>query len=132
MQDFHEFVQSINPVLMGALGFLAGTLVGNWIAIGRDRRREFNDAVKPMRAHIISVRDRPHAMQGLLLSGSEIDFIQHHMRPFRWRRFMRAVKDYERCHDQQAVQDETGAYSYVNPAAVSACASNVLRYLRLR
>ena len=51
-----EFLFNIikdNPVSYGAVSFLTGTLFGHWLAIGRDKRKEFNDVAIPIRHAIL-------------------------------------------------------------------------------
>jgi cbb3-type cytochrome oxidase subunit 3 len=45
--------------LIGLLTFLLGLILGNWLAIGRDKRKEFNDAAAPVRAWLLKVKDDP-------------------------------------------------------------------------
>lgn len=41
---------------------LVGYLVGNRLAIGRDKRREFNDLINPIRRELLGVRNHPTSL----------------------------------------------------------------------
>lgn len=47
MPDIIEFMKHYTP-LISILTFLAGLYIGNRQAIGRDRRKEFNEAAEPV------------------------------------------------------------------------------------
>ena len=47
MTDIIEFLKHYTP-LISILTFLAGLYIGNKQAIGRDRRKEFNEAAEPV------------------------------------------------------------------------------------
>jgi hypothetical protein len=47
----------MSEVIIGLLGVLVGTLLGNWMALGRDKRREYNKVVNPMRATLLKAED---------------------------------------------------------------------------
>lgn len=50
---------SSNTELISLLTFFIGLFVGNRFALGRDKRKEFNYAVIPIRAWLISELDEP-------------------------------------------------------------------------
>jgi hypothetical protein len=56
---FWSAIINANPVLLSGLAFFAGILLGNWIAIGRDKRNEYNQAVIPLRERLLEDVRRP-------------------------------------------------------------------------
>lgn len=42
----------MEPLAWSALSFCLGLILGHWLAIGRDNRKEFNDAAAPVRAWV--------------------------------------------------------------------------------
>lgn len=53
------------PILSGILGVLIGGFVGHRFALGRDKRKEFNDCISPLREKLI------HQMAKLSSQGYE-------------------------------------------------------------
>lgn len=59
--------------LWSALSFLAGTLLGHWLALGREHRRALNSAGQPLRAWIVRQLNRPTVDLWSLPSDGDID-----------------------------------------------------------
>lgn len=55
----HMDDQTLFILLTNFISLLAGLLIGNWLAIGRDRRNEFNAIVDPIRAMLLKERADP-------------------------------------------------------------------------
>lgn len=47
----------MSEILSGLLGVLVGGLIGHWLALGRDKRREFNEVVDPVRLSLLKARE---------------------------------------------------------------------------
>lgn len=48
----------MSEILSGLLGLLIGGLLGHWLAINRDRRREFNQVAAPAVQHLLDVEEQ--------------------------------------------------------------------------
>lgn len=70
MIEFLFYVIKDNPVSYGAISFLTGTLFGHWLAIGRDKRKEFNEISRPIRLGLLKQIE-------LLKSGRFANLISH-------------------------------------------------------
>ena len=53
------FLAELNPLLMSALGFLIGLVLGHWLTLGRDRRKEFNEIATPIRSWLLDELNKP-------------------------------------------------------------------------
>ena len=131
MEQLLEVIGEANLILLNSLSFLVGIFIGNRVAIGRDKRKEFNDAVTPVRAQLISMRDNPTPYHSIL-SGAEIDFIQHYMLPLRRWRFGNAIKRHARQRDEQMRQYADGQAFFEDGAAIARSAAEILGHLKLR
>ncbi|MBK5204325.1 MAG: hypothetical protein JJD98_02640 [Polaromonas sp.] len=101
-----------SPVL--AFGtFLLGLLIGHRFALGRDRRKEFNDAVRPIRAKLLEGLGRVNYMSYIPDAIDSHD-LKIHMSRRQWRATSAALNAYkEACGNYR--QDEIGGPSLVNP-----------------
>ena len=48
----------MDPILSGILGVLVGGFIGHRFALGRDKRKEFNDCIFPLREKLLHQIDR--------------------------------------------------------------------------
>ncbi|MEH6384309.1 MAG: hypothetical protein V7780_06855 [Colwellia sp.] len=48
----------MDPILSGILGVLVGGLIGHRLALGRDKRKEFNDCIFPLREKLLHQIDK--------------------------------------------------------------------------
>lgn len=46
-------------ILFGLATAFIGYLIGNWLAVGRDKRREFNELIADIRHDLIGIRNYP-------------------------------------------------------------------------
>lgn len=55
MSILDEKIISANAELFTSIGFLVGTLLRNWLAIGHEKRKEFNQIADPLMAAPLKV-----------------------------------------------------------------------------
>lgn len=60
LTELHNIIKS-NAELFTCLGFLIGLLLGNWLTIGQEKRKEFNEAILPIRKWILEELEGPHS-----------------------------------------------------------------------
>ena len=117
----------MTPILISLLTFFLGLLLGNWLAIGRDKRKEFNDANTPIRSWLLLEKDEPTGYRKWP-SEVEIDrFIC--LLPF-WKRqsFRRHLYDYKEQHHIQMVQDDFGFCSYTDDKEIKKILNKLFVY----
>jgi len=69
--------------LVSFLTFLLGLILGHWLALGRDKRKEFNEAVAPIRNWLLTEQNGP-SPYNKRPSLHEIDLFLHYLWP--WQR----------------------------------------------
>jgi len=50
----------MEAALVSLLTFFLGLILGHWLAIVRDKRKEFNKAVTPVRNWLLRAKDSPN------------------------------------------------------------------------
>jgi hypothetical protein len=110
--------------LLNAFTFLIGLLVGNRIAIGRDRRQESNAAIQPIRARLLVDRGLPGP--GRMPSAVEMDLLEHYLLPWRRRGLRAAIRRHNECCQEQERQTPSGELKYEDTAAIVNRIDNVL------
>ncbi|EGR9044515.1 hypothetical protein LG819_004731 [Vibrio parahaemolyticus] len=74
------------------VGMLVGGLITHNLTLGRDKRKEYNDAVRPLKAHISEAR-RSSLKNPLTLD--MIVAVEHFVSPKLYDRLMSLFKDYQ-------------------------------------
>jgi len=124
-------VDDIDPRAWASLSFLAGLLVGHRAALGRDRRKDHNDFVRPVRAELMRAAAGPNPYKGLI-SIEDQDFVQTYLWPWQKRRFRTCLAACATAHNEQAYQDRLGQVLYKDPHAVAAAIRRLIDTLPLR
>jgi len=130
--DATIFEALCSPLVVATIGFISmliGGLVGHRLTYWRDRRKEFADAVQPIRARLIKDRSHNHYS---LLSSVEIDLLNR-LLPFRKRRgFRAAVASYETSINDNTAQDSIGGMTYAKTEPIDTGFKVLLRYTHWR
>ena len=123
---------STESLLFGLATALIGYLIGNWLAIGRDKRHEYNALISPIRSELLGVRNNP----GSNLTGAwEITFaLICEKLPF-WKRkgFNRAVESYNKSKSSENINrniDDMGGWSYKDTEWIVHAVNDLLKYLK--
>lgn len=117
----------MNSILLSLLTFLIGVLVGNRMSIDRDKRKEFNEAAKPIRAWLLSevtqpspYRHHPNVVQ--------IDTFVSYL-PFWKRRGFRKAYKRQDCARQEALEkDSMGSVFYKDDSYIRESLNALLPY----
>lgn len=111
---------------------LIGLLVGNWQAIGRDKRKEFNAIAERITIVLLKAREQlsPYAEWP---DKMDIHFFREALPSLRRRRFDAVLRTYKQVHDDvKSTEDEYGSTSYKNTNLVANCIDRLLRLTRQR
>lgn len=114
-------------LIINVLTFLLGMIVGHWLAVHRDRRREFNEAVQPIRKWLLSETERPSAYNQRP-SRIEFDTFMSCLPWWKRRGFRAALERQERARKAVETRDSLGGVDYGDADAIRAALRVCLRY----
>jgi hypothetical protein len=114
-----QYIRNIvneNAELFTALGFFIGLGLGHWLALGRDKRREFNDAALPIREWLFRQIKNPSPMCRSP-KDIEIDTFVQYLPAWKRKNFMNAYEKQQQKSDKAIYRDSVGGvlYSEVDP-----------------
>lgn len=120
-----------SDLLINFLTFLLGLLLGNWLAIGRDRRREFNEAAQPLREWLLSEIDSPSAYRERP-SPIEIDTFVSCLSWWRRGRFRAALERQDQVRRAAEKQSSYGEVQYSDDSPIKAALRDCLSFTERR
>ena len=131
--DLSEIATKYAAVL-SVLTFLVGLLIGNWQAIGRDKRLEFNSMTN---AKYVDLVDQIKSIEHGRLSRGVGDFllVEPHIRFYRRESFRRAFREYEAAHHGISIPDDTNGSASLDPVKLKhlgSCAKRLVKFLQPR
>ncbi len=118
-------------LLFGFATSLGGFLLGNRLAIGRDRRKEFNELIDSIRFSLMAERDNP----GGFKSPDKVTLLKIREYLWRWQRkgFSRVVKKYEESKGtDNRESDKGGGFFYKDKRMISHAVDDLLKFLEPR
>jgi len=121
----------VNTILFSSLTFLLGLLLGNWLAINRDRRREFNEAVQPVRKWLLSEIDDPSAYRQKP-NRIELDTFMSCLSWWRRGRFRVHLERQDRARQETTSPNAYNEVSYTNIPGIKTALRACLRYTERR
>lgn len=99
----------MSELLFGLVGVLLGGLIGHRLAIGRDRRREYNEIVEPLRVASLKARDdieRGYSWRAF--NESDIDRVRAFLPRRKKEEFERVLERYRKAYRAALVPDNMG------------------------
>ena len=110
---------------------LIGLLVGNRLAIGRDKRKEFNALAERITIVLLNAR-RSLSPDAEWPDEVNIHFFREALPFWRRRRFDAALCRYNQAHsdDNTTTEDEYGDISYKDTNLVAHCIDRLLKFTR--
>jgi len=118
-----------NAGILSLLTFFLGLAIGNRLAIGRDRRKELNEAAKPIRSWLLAEAKSPNPYTKRP-STVEIDLFANCL-PF-WKRkaFWASFARHDEVRNCARTQDGYGSVSYGNEEEIREVAKKCLTYTK--
>ena len=110
--------------------FLVGLVVGHWLAIHRDQRKEYNELVTPLRKKVASEAEHPSAMI-IAISRHDADAIGARLNIVRNFKFMKACERYWKAKEGKQ-QDKLGQPFHTDENAVRESAKQLLKKIQIR
>ncbi|MCO7469515.1 hypothetical protein NJG16_05530 [Stenotrophomonas maltophilia] len=111
----------MTPFMWSALSFFLGLLLGHWLALGRDKRREFNEAAVPIRRWAARHVADPRNNSGERPTDAEIDVFSQRLRCWDRPRFDRAKATVFSGYQYSEYNPETGGQElYIDDAVIPA------------
>jgi len=123
---------SVESIALNLLLFFAGFFIGNRLAIGRDKRREFNSLIDPIRTSLLITKNRPNNRlpDNYLIT---FELIRERLHSWQRRGFDRAVEAYKESKgDGNRGHDDMGGFVYKDKALIVHAAEALLKYLKPR
>jgi hypothetical protein len=126
-----NFVQQIiTHPFFGLVWGLIGFLIGNRFALDRDKRKEFNNLIEPLRHDLIGVKNHPNSkIQGSWMI--TVALIREKLPIWKRKGFDKAIKNYNKSRsDENMERDNMGGFTYKDTTRIVDAANEFLRYLK--
>lgn len=109
---------------------LLGLLIGNRLAIGRDRRKEFNALADPIRILLLREKERPN-LSGAAPNKVDLAVLRERLPFWKRRRFDRALENYQKSKGEENLErDQYGSVSYKDQFLIIHGIDALLRIIR--
>jgi hypothetical protein len=128
MIDFFKsiFASPIFSIITGIIGFL----FGHYLALGRDKRKEFNEMVMPIYRDLLTIRNQPH----LSLAGTweiDISVIREKLPFWERKRLDIAIENYKKSKSYNNQKpNEFGGFMYKDTKIIVNTVNDLLKYLK--
>lgn len=131
-----ELLVGVDPVWLATcsslVGGLVGLLVGNRLALGRDRRTRLLAAIDPVHDKLVALQANLLTSRSAHPTASQLALIDVRFGRRAGRKYRRAMAEYQRQHERQRPHDVVfGAMSYEDPPAVERAVAGLLEAIRL-
>jgi hypothetical protein len=118
-----------NTAVISLLTFFLGLIIGNSLAISRDRRKEFNDFAQPIRSWLLSELDDPSPYRKAP-SKIEVDNFIHYLPIWKKRKFKVYLTELKKVREENSYQDDYGQVLYQNEEDIKRIVDKCLSYTK--
>lgn len=128
MWDFIQ--QIIKQPFWGIVWGLVGFLIGNRFSLNRDKRKEFNNLIEPLRHDLIGITNHPNSkIQGSWMITATL--IREKLPIWKRKGFDKAIVNYNKSKSDENMQrDNMGGFTYKDTKRIVDAANEFLRYLK--
>jgi len=130
----HEFVQAnvgLAGLVLATVTSLGGFLLGNHLALGREKRKEFNDAALPIRAWALRELDGPSPYTKPP-TREQIDLFIGCLHAWSRSGFRRAYQAQQQARERAEYQNSVGEVLYRDTTEIRKCVQACLPYTARR
>jgi hypothetical protein len=125
-------VFSIDTILVNVMCALIGYFFGNRLALGRDKRREFNNLISPIRRDLFGVRENPMCNIGGAWHVTMF-LIREKLPPWKRRAFDKAIENFKESKGENNQKlDEMGSPFFKDTTVIVHAANDLLKLLKPR
>lgn len=110
-------MSTLDPTLLALFTFAVGLLIGHRLSLGREKRKEFNEAVQPFRTIFLAESENPSAYRELP-ARSELDLMLQLMLPWKRRGFRKTLDAFHQAKCAAEVRNELGGVLYNDTTAI--------------
>lgn len=121
----------MDPILVGLFTFAAGLFLGHRLSLGREKRKEFNEAIQPVRTFFLAESESPSARRKRP-SQAEFDLLLQVMFPWHRRGLRSALEAFYNAKRSAEVRNELGEVLYSDTTAIKEAAHRVLSCTKRR
>ena len=110
----------MSPLAWSVLSFFLGLILGHWLNLGRDKRKEFNESAAPLREWVLRLLDWPSLGLFEMPTLMQKDSFVQRLGFIKRARFNRLLAELAEEYSRSSRQDaETGAMIYTENEAIS-------------
>ncbi len=113
--------------LFGLLTFFIGLGLGHWLALGRDKRKEFNIAALPIRIWLVNESEAPSPFR-CHPTAIELDIFNQCLPAWRRSGFRIAYENQKKIRKEQETRDSKGGVFYENEKPIIDAVRKCLSY----
>lgn len=128
-----EAIRIMLAIFTGLLGTLVGLLLGNRLALGREKRKEFNEVALPIFESLekqrISAKNGYFPSTANSFGESSFVLLKQHMSRSRVKLLDSAVKTYEQAKVNCGNWNSSGEYEFNNPDELIVAIESLQKYV---
>jgi hypothetical protein len=118
-----------NAAVVSLLTFFLGLIIGNRLALNRDRRKEYNNFVQPIRSWLLLELKDPSPYRAEP-SRMEMDNFIHYLPMWKRKKFQDYLNDLKKIQEQNSYVNDVGQVFYENEEDIKTIIKKCLSYTK--